>query len=760
MKSLRILVDGRVQGVGFRPFLVRLARRLALSGEVRNVPEGVEVFITGEEKNLRAFLSALRAEAPPLSRIRRISVRSFPEAFSGEFKARKSSAGPPATYVSPDVATCPECLSEIFSPEDRRFGYPFTTCTDCGPRYTVIEALPYDRERTSMRDFPQCPDCLREYRDPASRRFHAETNACPVCGPRILILSRDGEKVEAPNPWEFVIRSLREGAIWALKGLGGFHLACDAENESAVRELRARKHRPRKPFAVMVRDLETARDLAELTPEEAAALTSRRAPIVLSRKKKPFPLAESVAPGIYLVGLMLPYTPLHHLLLSLWPGKALIMTSGNLSGEPLCFENREALSRLSGIADFFLLHDRRIVNPLDDSVVRFSGKTRIVLRRARGLAPDPLPLPRKKSGLLGTGAFLKNTFALTRNEEAFLSPHLGDLESVATLSLWKRTLKSYEHLFSVKPRGLVADLHPDYLSTRLAEEMAQSKGLPLFRLQHHAAHAYSALGERAGGRALALVLDGAGLGTDRTIWGGEVLLLEGPCFRRLARLRPFELPGGEAAEREPWRVALALLLKLFVPDEARRILLSRVPELSEEKIRLVEIQLARGLNVPRTSSAGRLFEALAVILGCGSANSYEGELALRLEGLAAEAEEEEGEGYLVEFDPSSGTIPPEAFLTAALRDLKRGVPRELIARRFHLGLARALSRAAAELSRLNGIQEVALSGGCFQNAIFLEIVKRALSARGLKPVFSEEVPPNDGGISYGQVVWGSLKEAC
>ncbi len=755
MKSLRILVTGRVQGVGFRPFLARLAQKYKLSGEARNVPEGVELLVSGTEENLSAFLDRLRRERPPLARITRVSIRGLSRTFTDGFHILESRTGRPATYVPPDMATCRACLDEVFEPGNRRFGYPFTNCTDCGPRYTVIEELPYDRAKTSMREFLMCPDCLREYGDLLSRRFHAEPNACPVCGPRLWVSTPRRERIPVKDLWQFLVRTLREGAIWAVKGLGGFHLVCDAESERTVRLLRERKRRPTKPLAVMVRDLAVARRLAEISPPEAEALLSRRAPIVLCRKRKPFPLAEAVAPGINLVGIMLPYTPLHHLLLSAWPGLALVMTSGNLSEEPLCFENEEALERLSGIVDFFLLHDRRIVNPVDDSVVRFSGKTRILIRRARGWVPDPLPLPEEKGGLLAVGALLKNTFALSREAEAFLSPHLGDLESLKTLKLWQRTLERYRQLLAVAPEILVSDLHPDYLSTRIAEEMSGSRGLPHLRLQHHAAHAYSALGGRAGGRALALVLDGAGLGEDGTIRGGEILLLEGERFRRVGCLEPFLLPGGEAAEREPWRVALALLKDLYGREAGKR-LATLVEGLSEESVRAVEWQIERKINTPRTTSAGRLFEAVAVLLGLGFRNHYEGELALRLECLASGAGGENQEAYPAGFAPDSGLLSGRDLIIAVLEDLRRGVPYELIALRFHLGFSRALVETCAELSRKFGVKEVALSGGCFQNALLLGATLESLRQKGLKPLFSEEVPPNDGGLSYGQAVWASL----
>ncbi len=755
MPAIRLLIVGRVQGVGFRPYLARLACRYGVFGEAFNGPKGVEIYLWGPKEALRNFLYALRKEAPPLTRITSISIRPWKEGVLKEFRIKESKQGSPQTRVPPDIATCKACQNEIFDPKDRRYLYPFTTCTDCGPRYTVIEDLPYDRKSTSMRFFPMCPDCLQEYNTPEARRFHAETNACAICGPRVWICDRQKTRIYVQDLWKFVITTLCKGAIWAIKGLGGFHLVCDAENEEVVKELRHRKKRPTKPFAVMVRNLEAAQRLAEISPQEAEALISPLAPIVLLQKKHPFPLAESVAPGIHLIGLMLPYTPLHHILLRNWPKLALVMTSGNLSDEPLCFENEEAFSRLSEIADFFLLHDRPIVAPVDDSVIRFSGKIQILIRRARGFVPDPLNLPKERSNLLGVGAHLKNTFAISRYKEAFLSPHLGDLESLKSLTLWRNTLKHYQRLFSIKPELVISDLHPDYLSTRLAGEIAISHKIPHLRLQHHAAHAYAALGPKAGKKVLAVVLDGAGLGQDKTIWGGEILLLDNEKFKRVAHLTPFLLPGGEAAEREPWRVALAWL-KEFYENKAKKFILEFVKNISENILQGVEIQIQRRINTPLTTSAGRLFEGTAVLLGLGIRNHYEGELALRLEALATEAKEDTSEIYPVNFDPKTGFISSKDLIQSVIFDLKKGLPKELIARKFHLSLSQALVFACDILSRKFEIKEVVLSGGCFQNALLLEDTLKGLYQIGLQPIFSETVPPNDGGLSYGQIVWASL----
>ncbi len=724
-----------------------------VTGETRNTPEGVEIRIFGPPESLKAFLRGLRKKAPAVARLRTITVRPLQETPPPAFRVLSSREGQPSTYVPPDLATCETCQREIFTPSDRRYLYPFTNCTNCGPRYTVIQALPYDRERTSMRVFPMCPECLREYQDPQSRRFHAEPNACPVCGPRIWLCDRSGEKISVQDPWDFLVRTLKEGAIWAIKGVGGFHLVCDAENEKAVRKLRERKRRPTKPFAVMVRDLETAHKLAEISPPEAEALLSREAPIVLLKKKRPFPLAESVAPGIALVGIMLPYSPLHHILLRVWPGLALIMTSGNLSDEPLCYRNEEALERLSGLADYFLLHDREIVAPVDDSVVRFAGETRILIRRARGFAPEPLPLPQVSPALLGVGPLLKNTFCLTREKEAFPSPHLGDLEELKTLKRWEKTLEHYQKLLGTTPRKIVADLHPDYLSTRLAEEISQHKGLTLWRLQHHAAHAYAASGPCPSPSALALVLDGAGLGEDGSIWGGEILRLEGPSWQRLGHLEPVILPGGEKAEREPWRMALAYLHKLSwpgLPEVFRRI--------PEEELRMIQLLMNRTHRYPLTTSGGRLFEAAGFLLGLGERNRYEGEVALRLESLALEGPETPERYYEMPTEIQEGKLVlcGRHLLASLLQDLAQGVPLEEIAVRFHYSLARGLAQAASFLAEQTGKRKVLLSGGCFQNALFLKALIQELTLLGLQPLTNPQIPPNDGGISYGQVVWGAL----
>ncbi len=746
--GLLIRIKGRVQGVGFRPFVFRLATSFGIKGRVRNTSFGVEVEAFGEAEALRNFLKKLIAAPPPLARICSVSVRSLSGLCPDDFEVSSSRDSKGTTLVSPDIATCSDCLRELFDPSDRRYLYPFTNCTNCGPRYTVIEGLPYDRVRTTMKVFEMCPECRREYEDPLNRRFHAEPIACPRCGPRVWIEDRRGERVSVKDVWEFVVKTLLEGAIWAIKGLGGFHLACDAENEEAVKRLRERKRRPAKPFAVMA-SFKKLKQFAEVSEREREALLSPESPIVLLKKKNPFPLAPSVAPGIAFVGVMLPYTPLHHILISLWPKKALVMTSGNVSDSPMCFLNEEA-HELSPLVDFFLLHDRDIVVPVDDSVLRFADETRILVRRARGFAPEPLrPSVRFEKGprLLAVGPRLKNTFSLFDGQSVVLSPHTGDLEDYKTLKLWKRVLAHYLRLFGDELEAVVCDLHPDYLSTRVAEEISEERKVPLFKVQHHAAHAFSALRGVESSEALAVVLDGAGLGEDGTIWGGEVLEVRRGRWRRVARLEEAVMPGGEMAEVEPWRMALSYLGE--DPDLSKLLF----EEVSEEAWAAVSVLVKKGIG-PVTSSAGRLFEAAGVLTGLGIRNSYEGELALRLESVASGFDHRIKSFYdfPVYQKDDALVLGARRLMREFWKDLRKGTPPAEASFRFHLSFVKGFVKAVKLLSERTGLKSVLLSGGCFQNALLLKMFKRELLEVGLVPVFNEEVPPNDGGISYGQIL--------
>ncbi len=747
-QGLGLRVKGVVQGVGFRPFVFRLAKRLGLTGSVRNTGEGVYIEIYGKKEALEEFSQKLKEEAPPLASIEKIESQPLNGPPPPLFTVLESESQGKATRLPPDVATCEACLQELFDPLDRRYRYPFINCTDCGPRFTVIEDLPYDREKTTMKRFPMCRECLAEYSDPENRRFHAEPNACPCCGPRIWLTDREGRPLSVPDPLKESVRLLKEGKILAIKGLGGFHLAVDALNEAACQALRQRKHRPAKPLALMVPDLEAARSLAYLHPEEEKALISRTRPIVLVRQRPSSPLAPSIAPGLSFLGLMLPYTPLHHLLLREGGFLALVMTSGNPSGLPLCFRNEEALEQLREIADFFLLHDREIVIGIDDSVVRLvAGKIR-PLRRARGLVPEPLPFPQAPS-ILAVGPHLKNTFCLTREKEAYVSQHLGDLENLETERFFWQVLAHFEHLLETKPQIIACDLHPGYLSTQIAEKLARESGLPLFRVPHHVAHAAAVMGEFDLSRVLALCLDGLGLGPDHTLWGGELLWVERGRFQRLGHLLPVPQAGGDAASRQPWRLALAYLHLTYGEEGFSQALKIFAPRISEEKIQVVLQMIKRKINAPLTTSCGRLLDACAALLDLADENRYEGEAPMKLESLARAPHR------LYETPVRGEILDPRPLIKGLLEDLEKGLPRESLAAAVLVSLARGLARLVLKAAQKTGLREVVLAGGCFQNAILTQELKDFLEGEGLLVYLPEKVPVNDGGVSYGQTWWAA-----
>jgi len=747
-EALVVQVTGLVQGVGFRPFVHRLASRHGLAGWVRNTAGTVEIDVEGAPADLRAFIAELHAEAPPLARIEAVVAQSHPVSGRSGFTIQASVVGEPAPpTVSPDVATCDACLAEMWDPGNRRYRYPFITCTDCGPRFTVIEAMPYDRERTSMRAFVQCPECLAEYTTPGDRRHHSETNSCPACGPRIWCA--DGRGTPLTHGSEEAIEAaaalLRLGGILALRGLGGFHLACDATDEGAVTWLRRRKHRDAKPLAVMVGSLEAARQLVALTPEAVALLDSPQRPVVLADRRPGARLAPSVAPGLGQVGVMLAYTPLHHLLLSAMGGP-LVMTSGNRSEEPIATGNREALERLGGIADGFLFHDREIVARYDDSVVRpVSGGT-LFLRRARGYAPLPfrLPVPAPLP-LLAVGPHLKNTFTLADGDQAWVSQHIGDLENLETLGHFHEAQARYGALFQVTPRAVVRDLHPGYLSTELAE---QSGLMPLPAVQHHHAHVAAVLAEHGRtGPVVGVAFDGTGHGSDGTVWGGEFLVADLEQFTRVGHLRPAPLPGGDLAARTPWRTALGYLSL----DRRKAPLFARAFQaVPATQRRVAEQQLERQLNAPLASSMGRLFDAAAAILGVRIQSQYEGQAAMELEALAGHRVAGELEFPIVDtagawvLDP----LPLLASLGAGLRD---GQPVDDLAADFHASVARATALAARRACQEAGLATVVLGGGVFQNARLLESVARRLRRFGLEVLLPRRLSPNDGAVSLGQV---------
>jgi len=759
--AARLRVTGVVQGVGFRPFVHRLAARRGLAGWVRNTAGEVQIEIEGPAEAIADFRRALECEAPTLAHIERVEIEPLPAMGRTAFEIRPSALDPERRQpVSPDAAVCAACEAELFDPGNRRYRYPFITCTDCGPRFTVIEAMPYDRERTSMREFPLCPECSREYHDPASRRYHSETNSCPDCGPR-LWLQRGVTAPGTPpddDPIAVAARLLRAGQIVAVRGLGGFHLACDATNESAVHLLRARKQREQKPFAVMVRTLEQARAQVLVTPAEARLLTSRERPIVLMRRIPDATVAPSIAPGLDTVGVMLAYTPLHHLLLAAagWP---LVMTSGNASEEPIAIRNADALGRLAGLADAFLLHDREITGRYDDSVLRIAGDAPIFVRRARGYAPLPVDLPHESPvPLVAVGAHLKNTFTLVHGRRAWVSQHIGDLENLETLEHFQETLRDFRRLFRVEPEVAVRDLHPAYLSSRIAGELGCRR---IISVQHHHAHIAAVLAEHGyTGRALGVAFDGTGYGDDGLVWGGEFLVADLAGYTRVGHLRYAPLPGGDAAARAPWRVVrgyLALdptVAPAFAPAFA---------QVEQHALAFVDQQIAAHLNTPLASSMGRLFDAAAAILGVRSVAQYEGQAAMELEALAGNRPEEPLPFPARQTADAIWELDPLPLLVALGEAVARGGDRGALAAAFHESVAAGAAELAARCAADRGLTTVALGGGCFQNARLHEVIRRRLEHRGLRVLVPRRLSPNDGAISYGQAAVAAAllsREVC
>jgi len=760
-QRLRVTVEGVVQGVGFRPFVHRLATRLGLGGTVRNSGDGVTLEVEGEDGATDRFVEELRREPPPLAELRSVDVEALAPLGEVAFCVLTSSAATTASriLVPPDVATCPACLEELRDPSNRRYRYPFINCTDCGPRFTIIEALPYDRPQTGMKGFELCPDCRREYTSISDRRYHAQPVACPRCGPRVWLADPRGEAVDTPDPPGQAARRLERGEIGAIRGLGGFHLACDGSSAAAVERLRERKRRPHKPFAVMARDVDAVRRFARLGPEEREILEGWRRPIVLLEALPDGPLCAAVGGSSAWVGAMLPYTPLHQLLLESAACPALVMTSGNLRDEPIICEPDEALAKLGGVVDFFLLHDRPIVNRADDSVVALmsaaGARSVSPVRRSRGYVPAPIALPRGGPSVLALGADLKNTCCVTRGDQALCSQHVGDLEHPDAADLLGDTARRLCTLFGVSPELVVYDLHPDYHSSRLAAELLP--GAATLALQHHHAHALSCLAENLhDGPALALTLDGTGHGTDGAVWGGELLRVDGLDFDRLAHLRYLPLPGGDRAAREPWRMALAVLGQALgprLPDAARALPpFSARPELAAAVLALA----GRPGACPLTSSTGRLFDAVASLLGLRQEATFEGQAAMELEEAARAA------GDLSESFPWRRVGDTIDLLPAVARlvdERLEGRSAAELARVFHNTLAAALVETSAELARITGIATVALSGGALQSRILHRLLVDGLQERGLRPLWQTRVPPNDGGLSLGQAWAGLLRLA-
>jgi hydrogenase maturation protein HypF len=725
-----IRARGIVQGVGFRPFVYRLARAHGLGGYVANSSAGVTVEVEGEAAEVERFVVEFRSQAPVLSQIDEVSVVDVAPAGDAEFAIRESGEeSGQFVLVPPDIATCDDCRRDFTDPANRRYQYPFTNCTNCGPRYTIIEDIPYDRPATTMAGFVMCPACRAEYENPADRRFHAQPNACPVCGPSLNL------------PLEQVRGLLRDGRIVAIKGLGGFHLACNAEDDGAVRRLRERKRRSDKPFALMARDMEQVERFCRVSDAERTALTGPRRPIVILDRRPGAAISTAVAPGNNTVGVMLPYTPLHHLLFDS-DLDILVMTSGNLSEEPIVSRNEEAQRRLGGLADAYLLHNRGIRTRVDDSVVRvYAGRER-VLRRSRGFAPLSIDLGMPLPAVLAVGAELKNTFCLTKDHYAILSQHIGDLENYETLEFFEETLAHMRRFFRVEPVAVAHDLHPGYLSTRIAEGM---KGIPHIGVQHHHAHIASCMAENhLRDKAIGVAFDGTGYGTDGQVWGGEFLVCDYAGFERRAHFRYVPMAGGDMAIREPLRMALAWLRETFGADLPELPFLASV---AERKRAVVEAMLARGVQTVATSSCGRLFDAVAAILGLRLETNFEGQAAIELECIAAPGIEEsypfDTEGTAIDFRPA---------IQHVVADMKQAVTAGVISARFHNTVAAVVVETCRRIRTAERLNEVCLSGGTFQNRRLTERCLELLTASGFEVYLHARVPPNDGGISLGQAV--------
>ncbi|HEY0328483.1 MAG TPA: carbamoyltransferase HypF [Rhodopseudomonas sp.] len=760
-----IRVRGLVQGVGFRPFVHALAQRLQLAGSVHNDSEGVLIHAAGEAAALEALVAAIRDQPPTLAHV--VAIERAPWSAPPGLTTFAITPSPASAHgrhtagVVPDARICDACAAEIDTPGERRHRYAFASCTCCGPRFSIIDAIPYDRPNTTMRDFALCAPCRSEYGSPADRRFHAQPIACPVCGPQLWLENAGGARGAADDPLTAAVEALRQGQILALKGLGGFHLACDAGNAAAVEALRTRKRRPAKPFALMAPDLDGIQKFCRVDAREAALLLSPAAPIVLLAWHQREGLAAAVAPNQALLGFMLPTTPLHHLLLKEFGG-ALVMTSGNVSGEPQVIDNAYAQRKLGGFADLFVMHDRRIARRLDDSVARVIGSETRLLRHARGYAPAPRSLPpgfAAAKPVLALGGEMKGAICLLRDNEALLSHHLGDLEEPLTYREFVRAIDDYAQLFDHRPRLLAADLHPAYRSSAFAEQAAAERALPLIRVQHHHAHIAAAMAERGwprdGGSIVGIALDGIGYGADGTVWGGEILLCDYSDFTRMARLRPVPLPGGARAVTQPWRNLLAQLDAAFGPDGTAAYL-PAVPGgamLAAQQLNVLRQAMARGLNAPLSSSCGRLFDAVAAALGLSPAQlSFEGEAAMALEALASASADTARYSFGIDTSTTPWSIDPAPMWRALLDDLREGVPLADIAARFHFGLAEIFCDAAIKIAKAHDAQAIALGGGVFQNGLLLQACLNRLQDCALPVLSPAQIPANDGGLAYGQAI--------
>jgi hydrogenase maturation protein HypF len=744
----KIHIQGIVQGVGFRPFIYTLAHKYHLTGWVRNSSAGVDIVVNGGAWNVAAFIDEIRLNPPPLAQIDNLDVQAVnPDGFNAFtiLESRAEAGG--FIPISPDISVCADCLSELFDPSDRRYRYPFINCTNCGPRFTIIKDIPYDRPLTTMADFQLCQDCAREYADPLDRRFHAQPVACADCGPQVWFQTGSGRQAQGECAIQMARTFLKEGKIVALKGLGGFHLACDAANPAAIDELRKRKRRSLKSFAVMVWDSATAEKYSQVSPAEKALLESKERPIVILQRKAGTDLPAEIAPNLRTLGVMLPYTPLHYLLLQPEAGypDAFVMTSGNISEEPIAYTNKSALDELSSIADGYLLNDRDIETRLDDSVLaEFRGQP-YFFRRSRGFAPNPLKSTRALRELLAVGAELKNTFCLTKDHYAFLSHHIGDLENLETLQAFESGIPHYEHIFKVKPAALVRDLHPDYLSSQYAQARAERDGLPILNVQHHHAHLAACLADNAWEFAepvIGAIFDGTGLGTDGKIWGGEWLYGNYAGYERRLHLAYYPLPGGDSAVRQPKRLAAAYLYQAGIPWSSD---LPPIQALSTEERNVLAAQLQKDINCPRTSSMGRLFDAVASLIGVCQEINYEAQAAIELENIC----DPQAVGDYP-FALTDEVIDFAPLLQAIVDDMYAGVQPAVISTKFHHSVVKMLLAGCESIRHEAGAAVVALSGGVWQNMALLNEAVPALETAGFTVLTHRQAPPNDGCIALGQ----------
>ncbi len=761
ISRFRIEIKGKVQGVGFRPTVYRYAVQRKLMGWVSNSSTGVIIEIQGKKNDVESFIAMLKKFPPSRAEITAFQITEIKPKRETSFKVLSSIIGKEMkTRISPDIAVCKDCLKELFDKKDRRYLYPFTNCTNCGPRFTIIKNIPYDRPNTTMKRFKMCKSCQSEYDNPSNRRFHAQPNACSVCGPKVLLIQKTKVKSAGTEAIKKTTELLKEGRIVAIKGLGGFHLACDALNDETVKTLRSRKYREDKPFALMAKDLKTIKQYCEVSREEEKLLLSWKSPIVLLKKKANSSISKHIAPNNKYLGFMLPYTPLHHLLFSKLT--VLVMTSGNISDEPIAYDNDEAMKRLKNIADYFLIHNRDIYIRSDDSVTRIfpPPKKEFILRRSKGYIPDPIRNPNSaiRNVILACGGHSKNTFAIAKGEEVILSHHIGDLENVETYNSFVNGIEHFKKLLEIKPKIIAHDLHPEYFSTQYAKQFAsRHSSFTTVAVQHHHAHIASVMADNLlnNRRVIGVAFDGTGLGSDGNLWGGEFLIADYKDFKRFAHLKYIPLPGGEKAIKEPWRIAFSYLYSIF-GDGLWRLDINFVKKLDKKKSKVLKGMLDKGINTPLTSSVGRLFDAVASLIGIRDTVNYEGQAAIELEMAIEERQKVKGKtqnyGYTIQKENNIYIINPDGIIKGIVEDLKRGLSKEIISLKFHNTIVKLIVKMAKKLREDTGLKEVALGGGVFQNMFILTGAYNGLKKVGFRVYIHKKVPTNDGGLSLGQAV--------